>query len=112
VSHGVLDHVPMETARRAASEVRRVLRPAGLFYCDLRSTEDFEYGDGDEVAPNTFVVKEGFEQGLVQHFFSADETKSLFDGLFRIIYSEISENRLGPDFRRKYSRWVFATEAI
>lgn len=112
VSHGVLDHVRMETARQAAKEVRRILKPSGLFYCDLRSTEDFEYGDGEHVALNTFVVSEGYEKGLVQHFFSADEAKALFDGLFRILYSEITENRLGPDFQRRYSRWVFATESL
>ena len=112
VSHGVLDHVAMETAKRAASEVKRVLRPQGLFYCDLRSTEDFEYGVGAQSGPNTFVLSEGYEQGLIQHFFSRAETEDLFDGLFRILYSEITENRLGPDFRRKYSRWVFAAEAL
>jgi SAM-dependent methyltransferase len=112
VSHGVLDHVPLATARRAAAEVKRVLRPGGLFYCDLRSTEDFEYGVGQEAGQNTFVVSEGYERGLVQHFFSPAETEELFDGLFRILYSEITESRLGPDFQRKYSRWVFATESL
>lgn len=112
VSHGVLDHVPMNTARRAAAEVHRILRPEGLFYCDLRSTEDFEYGTGEQAGLNTFVVSEGYERGLVQHFFSPAETEELFDGLFRILYSEITENRLGPDFQRKYSRWVFATEKL
>jgi SAM-dependent methyltransferase len=112
VSHGVLDHVHYETARKAAAEVRRVLRPQGLFYCDLRSTEDFEYGVGERAGKNTFVVSEGYERGLVQHFFSRAETEELFDGLFRILYSEITENRLGPDFQRKYSRWVFAAESL
>src|SRR5215203_5573538 len=112
VSHGVLDHVPMETARRAAAEVTRILRPHSLFYCDLRSTDDFEYGVGEQAGPNTFVVSEGYERGLVQHFFSRAETETLFDGLFRILYSEITENRLGPDFQRKYSRWVFAAESL
>ena len=112
VSHGVLDHVHMETARKAATEVHRVLRPKGVFYCDLRSTEDFEYGIGEQAGPNTFVVGEGYERGLVQHFFSPPETEVLFDGLFRILYSEITENRLGPDFQRKFSRWVFATESL
>jgi SAM-dependent methyltransferase len=112
VSHGVLDHVHNETARKAAEEVRRVLKPQGLFYCDLRSTEDFEYGVGAEAGKNTFVVSEGYERGLVQHFFSRAETEELFDGLFRILYSEITENRLGPDFQRKYSRWVFAAESL
>ncbi len=112
VSHGVLDHVHMETARKAAEEVRRVLRPKGLFYCDLRSTEDYEYGVGEQAGKNTFVVTEGYERGLVQHFFSRAETEELFDGLFRILYSEITELRLGPDFQRKFSRWVFAAESL
>jgi ubiquinone/menaquinone biosynthesis C-methylase UbiE len=112
VSHGVLDHVPMETAQKAAAEVHRVLRPNGLFYCDLRSTEDFEYGVGEQAGLNTFVVSDGYEKGLVQHFFSRAETEELFDGLFRILYSEITENKLGPDFQRKYSRWVFAAESL
>src|SRR6476620_8179785 len=97
VSHGVLDHVRAETARLSAAEVRRVISPNGLFYCDLRSTDDFEYGVGEETAPNTFVVSHGFEEGLVQHFFNKAEIDALFDGLFRIIYSEISESKLGPD---------------
>ena len=112
VSHGVLDHVHMETAQKAAAEVRRVLKPKGLFYCDLRSTEDYEYGVGEPAGDNTFVVSEGYERGLVQHFFSRAETEKLFDGLFRILYSEITELRLGPDFQRKFSRWVFAAESL
>jgi SAM-dependent methyltransferase len=112
VSHGVLDHVRSETARTAAAEVHRVLKPGGLFYCDLRCADDFEYGVGDQVAPNTFIVSAGYEKGLVQHFFTPDDTEALFDGLFRILYSEITERRLAPDFQRKYSRWVFASESL
>jgi SAM-dependent methyltransferase len=112
VSHGVLDHVPSELAKAAVKEVRRVLTPSGLFYCDLRCADDFEYGVGIEVAPNTFLVRQGYEQGLVQHFFTLDEVKALFDGQFRIIYSEITERRLEPDYQRRYSRWILAVEAI
>jgi SAM-dependent methyltransferase len=112
VSHGVLDHVPANLAAAAVREVRRVLKPAGLFYCDLRCVDDFEFGKGNQVGPNTFVVDQGYEQGLVQHFFTLDEIRALFDGQFRIIYSEITERRIEPDFQRRYSRWVVATEVI
>lgn len=112
VSHGVLDHVPPDLALAAVREVRRVLKPGGLFYCDLRCADDFEYGLGKEVAPNTFLLDHGYEQGLVQHFFTLDEIKALFDGQFRIIYSEITERRLEPDYQRRYSRWILAVEAI
>ena len=112
VSHGVLDHVRAELAVTAVNQVRRILRVGGLFYCDLRCADDFEYGTGTEVAPNTFMVDHGYEQGLVQHFFTLDEIKALFDGQFRIIYSEITERRLEPDYKRRYSRWILAVEAI
>lgn len=112
VTHGVLDHVPLETATRAVSEVHRVVKSKGLFYCDLRSVEDHEYGVGVEVARNEFILSEGYEKGLVQHFFAEDEIKALVDGLFGIIYSEIHDLRLGPDYKNKYSRWILATEAI
>lgn len=112
VSHGVLDHVRMKTARKAAEEVKRVLRPAGIFYCDLRCADDFEYGVGEQLESNTFVVNAGYEKGLVQHFFTADDAKLLFDGLFRILYSEITERRLAPDYQRRYSRWIFAAESL
>ena len=112
VSHGVLDHVPTEVARAAAKEVHRTLRPGGLFYCDLRSSEDFEYGLGQEVEPNTFMLDHGFEEGLVQHFFTEAEIYRLIDGLFRVLYIELNDNRLGPDFTNKYSRWVVALESL
>jgi SAM-dependent methyltransferase len=112
VSHGVLDHVKPALAAAATREVRRILTPGGLFYCDLRSADDFEYGTGTEVEPNTFVVSHGYEAGLVQHFFTHEEILAMFDGIFRIIYIEITERRIEPDFQRRYSRWVLAAEAI
>ncbi len=54
----------------------------GLFYLDLRSADDFECGVGEEVAPHTFVVPDGFEAGLAQHFFDEAELHELIDGLF------------------------------
>ena len=112
VSHGVLDHVPISVARKAAEEVHRTLKPNGLFYCDLRGSEDFEYGLGNEVEPNTFMLDHGFEEGLVQHFFTRQEIDKLIDGLFRVLYIELNDNRLGPDFTNKYSRWVVALESL
>jgi len=110
VSHGVLDHVPMRIARRAAEEVYRVLKPGGLFYFDLRATDDFEHGIGQEVEPDTFLITHGYEEGLVQHFFTQDAVRELMSGLFRAIYMETTDHRLGPDFQRKYARWIVAAE--
>lgn len=112
VSHGVLDHVPMATARRAAEAVRRVLAPGGLFYCDLRSVEDTEHGVGKEVEPQTFLISTGYEEGLIQHFFSLEAVYDLIAGLFRIVYIESTHRRMAPDFEKKFARWVVALEAF
>lgn len=110
VSHGVLDHIAMEEAKRAAGEVARVLTPKGLFYFDLKSADDSDFGVGDEAAPNTFVVTDGFEKGLIQHFFTLDEVHELMSTLLRAIYVETHDYRLAPDFTRMISRWIIAAE--
>jgi|SRR5438477_5299123 len=108
VSHGVLDHMPMADAKKTAREAARVLRPGGLCYLDLRSADDFECGVGEEVAPHTFVVGEGFEAGLVQHFFDKSEVDELIEGLFEPVYIETHDTRLAPDFRQMIARWILA----
>lgn len=110
VSHGVLDHIPMADARRAVAEVARVLTPKGLFYLDLKSADDADFGVGEETDKNTFVVTDGFEKGLIQHFFTLEEIHELMGQLFRTIYIETHDHRLAPDFTRMIARWIIAAE--
>jgi ubiquinone/menaquinone biosynthesis C-methylase UbiE len=110
VSHGVLDHMRMDEAKRAVAEVARVLTPKGLFYFDLKSADDTDFGVGEEADKNTFVVTDGFEKGLIQHFFTLDEIHELMGQLFRPIYVETHDYRLAPDFTRMISRWIIAAE--
>lgn len=112
VSHGVLDHVHMSDACSAVNEVNRVLTPSGLFYCDLRGTEDFEFEIGEKISFNTFMIPEGFEKGLIQHFFSLKEVHELFDEHFKIIYIEKSEHVYGPDFTKRNSRWIVGAQKL
>ena len=110
VSHGVLDHIPMPQAQAAMTEAARVLRPRGLFYFDLKSADDSEYGVGQLAGTNTFVIEHGFEKGLVQHFFTLDEIHELMGQRFAPIYIESHDYRLQPDFTRMIARWVVAAE--
>lgn len=110
VSHGVLDHIPMEQANQAMKEAARVLKPGGLFYFDLKSADDSEFGRGKEAGKNTFVLEDGFEKGLVQHFFTLDEVHELMGNAFKPHYIESHDYRLGPDFTRMIARWIVATE--
>lgn len=134
VSNEVLDHVPFSKAKKAIQEIRRVLTGGGYIYTTLRSTEDSEYGRGEEVDRNTFVLKEGYEKGLIQHFFDLEEIRELLAG-FKIFDIEIYEQKF-PEmytvdkaflqsskgikkyinlsqptrFGLKYSRWHIAAE--
>lgn len=110
VSHGVLDHVPAPLAAAAVKEVFRMLRPGGIFYCDLRSIADDEFGQGEEVACNTFRLKDGYEAGLVQHFFSIEEIDQMFLPYFKKLYVETNERAFGDGLRNRFVRWVVALE--
>ena len=110
VSHGVLDHVPMVQAQKAMAEAARVLTSGGLFYFDLKSADDSDFGRGQVAGQNTFVIEDGFEKGLVQHFFTLDEVHELMGNKFKPIYIESHDYRLQPDFTRMIARWIVATE--
>jgi len=66
----VLNHNPRALLQRAAGEIHRVLAPGGEFYLTVLNTWDWRYGSGEEVEPNSFVLAEGPETGILHHFFS------------------------------------------
>lgn len=79
LSHGVLDSMPWETAREAVAEVARVLRPAGLFYCDLVSGDDSRHAR--EFAGEERVTT-AHEKGTVQSYFNFAKIARLIEGHF------------------------------
>jgi len=136
ISHGVLDHILFSKAKKAMQEIRRVLANCGYVYITLRSTEDSEYGRGEKVDRNTFVLQEGYEKGIIQHFFDLEEIQELLSK-FKILDIEIYEQKF-PDmftvdkaflqsskgirkyidlsqptrFDLKYSRWHIVAEKV
>lgn len=136
ISHGVIDHIPFSKAKKAMDEIRRVCVSNGYIFITLRSTEDSEFGRGEEVAHNTFVLQEGYEKGIIQHYFDLEEIKELLEG-FKILDMEVYEERFPDIFtvdkaflqsskgikkyidlserinlNLKYSRWYIAAEKI
>ena len=136
ISFGVLDHIPFSEAKRIMEEIGRVVAKGGYTYITLRSTEDAECGRGEKVANNTFVLQEGYEKGIIQHFFDLEEINDLFKD-FNIFDIELHEQRF-PDiftvdkaftqsskgvkryidlsnpvsFSLKYARWHIAAEKV
>jgi len=136
ISDAVLDHIPFSEAKNAINEIKRVLTPNGYLYITLRSTEDAEFCRGEEVDHNTFVLQEGYEKGIIQHFFDLEDIKELFDGL-KIFDMELYEERFSSVFtvdkaylqsskggkghidlenpvnmKQKYSRWHISAEMV
>ncbi len=59
-------------------EIRRVLRPGGLYYLNFLSRENEEYGAGQEIEPGTFLQAE--QAGETLHtYFDDDEGDGLFE---------------------------------
>ncbi|MCE5240294.1 class I SAM-dependent methyltransferase [bacterium] len=66
----VLNHNPRALLQQAVDEIHRVLAPGGEFYLTVLNTWDWRYGSGEEVEPDSFVLAEGPETGILHHFFS------------------------------------------
>jgi SAM-dependent methyltransferase len=82
VSHGVLDSVPFEAAQAACAELARVLKPGGLFYCDLVSGDDSRHAREYAGAE---IVTTAHEQGTVQVYFNFALVATLFRDAFDLL---------------------------
>ena len=85
LSFNVLYHGDPEVVRTAIAEIRRVLRPGGLFQGTMLSKRNAGYGLGTEVAPDTFVRDPGHDMDdadkVHPHFYcDAAGLVALYDG--------------------------------
>ncbi len=81
ISHGVLDSMHFEIARKAVAELFRVLKTEGLFYCDLVSGDDSHHSrefSGEK------TVQDAHEKGTIQSYFNYEKILRLFAGYFQI----------------------------
>jgi SAM-dependent methyltransferase len=102
VSTNVLNHNPRALLQRALDELHRVLKPGGEAYLTVLSTDDWRCGSGEEVEPNSFVLAEGPEAGILHHFFDEADLRDWVRGftlldLQRIRGSSTSSVRAGGD---------------
>ena len=109
VSYGVLDHVHTETAIKAMEEVTRVLKNGGLLHLNLRTPESLDFGKGEEIELGTFILTEGHEKGLAQHFFTEQEMEKLLAG-YRILNWELHTRWLDKARTLRDSRWAVSAQ--
>jgi SAM-dependent methyltransferase len=84
VSTNVLNHNPRAVLDGAIADVGRVLKPGGEFYLTVLNTCDWRYGSGEEVEPDTFILAEGPETGILHHFFSEPDLRDWLSA-FRLL---------------------------
>ena len=106
VSINVIYHGNREQAARAIDNIRRWLKPGGIFYFTMVSREDGEYGKGKELAPHTFELDPGH-----MHYHAdqddLDEMLSGFKILSRTRHEHTYEKQGSPLFS---SRWQVLVE--
>jgi len=76
IATNVLNHNPRALLQDAMDEIHRVLKPGGEFYLTVLNTWDWRYGSGEEVEPDSFILAEGPETGILHHFFSEDDVRA------------------------------------
>jgi len=88
VSVSVLHHNTTANIRTAMGEIRRTLRPGGLFFATECAKGDYQDGRGEQIESGTYLAPEDADQpGVPHHFFSDDEARALLRG-FRVIELE------------------------
>ncbi|HXY15201.1 MAG TPA: class I SAM-dependent methyltransferase [Terriglobales bacterium] len=102
LSFGVFNYGTPQQMQRAIDEAFRVLIPKGKLFAVLRTTEDYRFGKGEQLGPNTFRLKitDTNEYDTVQHFLIEHEVEVYFRKFSRISFEKTettSANRTRTD---------------
>jgi SAM-dependent methyltransferase len=77
---GVIYHGDITVVRSCLREVRRILRPGGLYQGTMLSKRNINFGKGQEVAKDTFINDEDGDKGHPHFYCNAFELVTLFSG--------------------------------
>ena len=110
VSYGSFYYASAIEMRQAITETRRVLAPGGKSFVALRSTDDYRYGKGREVGPNTFEldISETNELGTIQHFVTAHDIAGYFVRFSKLNFEKAEWTTC--DRTRLNSDWMITAE--
>ena len=102
LSTNVVNHNPRALLQQAVDEVHRVLRPGGRLYATVLNTWDWRYGSGEQTEPDSFVLAEGPETGILHHFFAESDLRDWL-AAFEIVDLQRERGELTlstrPDYR-------------
>jgi tellurite methyltransferase len=87
----VIYHGDTDIVRQCIAEIRRVLRPGGIYQGTMLSKRHQRYGQGREIAPNTFVLDKSGDNSDKAHphfYCNAAEIVDLFRGFDLVSLSD------------------------
>ena len=83
VSVQVIHHADMATIRQVVQEIGRVLKTDGFLFVTVPKLRN-QGTAFEQVEPGTFIPLDGPEKGLPHHYFTPQELREVFGGLFEI----------------------------
>lgn len=114
-AYGTLYYGTSEVYMKAISEIYRTLVRGGACFAVVRGQNDYRYGQGKEIEPNTFVIdvkdknaSASAETGLPTHFFSEDELRSAFSDFTQVSIDTMAFSRMNG----KYLNFDYLVTAI
>ncbi len=91
----VIYHGDSDVVRRCIDEIRRVLKPGGIYQGTMLSKRNSRYGKGAEVAQNTFVIHEESDKAHPHFYCNAAELVDLFHGFELQSLSDLPHQKPG-----------------
>lgn len=109
--HAVVQHGTIHTIRKAVLEVQRVLRPGGILFLTVPSTEHPEYLTGEEIEPNTKMNIDAIDGAMPHHYFTEAEMRALFKG-YEILRLEHHLGSSEKDPSRVAATWALHAKRL
>lgn len=78
VSWDSLHHNTLGNIQKTVDMIYSRLAPGGLFMGTFKSTKADSYGSGGEIEPNTFILDQGREEGILHHYCDQASMRDLF----------------------------------
>lgn len=107
ISYGVFDHMPIERARQARDEARRIMKPSGTIFMKLEAITSFTFDPARQFRKNEIMLEKEAERGIMQHYYDVEEVAE-FTSVFRTVKCFRDDYRRFGNLDRNYqSRWIF-----
>jgi ubiquinone/menaquinone biosynthesis C-methylase UbiE len=86
ISFGVFYYSDSKKVKKAISELYRTLKDGGRALINMRTTNDYRFGKGEQMEENTFIltISETNEEGMPVHFLTEEAVYEYFSQFSRI----------------------------